>query len=171
MLDTDFLKTKFAAALPYGEYVATGKPDQQSAWGDIYAGAELHADQRKLVEGFTREMNILISSGVWCGDCVQQCPLIQRIAMYPHLGPMDFDAYMEMLPDTSNLSQLRELVDVFNSDCLDYEVTLVLRGEEVRRAQLSSNHTRLGWSSWLGEESPQDQSVTFKFRGWKHGRG
>lgn len=80
MLDTEFLKSKFAAGLPYGEYVATGKPDQQSAWGDIYAGAELHADQRKLVEGFTREMNILISSGVWCGDCVQQCPLIQRIA-------------------------------------------------------------------------------------------
>ena len=87
------------------------------------------------------------------------------------MGPMDFDAYMEMLPDTSNMGQLRELVDVFNSDCLDYEVTLVLRGEEVRRAQLSSDHTRLGWSSWLGEKSPQDQSVTFKFRGWKHGRG
>ena len=25
-------------------------------------------------------MKILIFSGIWCGDCVQQCPLIQRIA-------------------------------------------------------------------------------------------
>lgn len=80
MLDTEFLKAKFSAGLPYGEYVATGKPDQQSAWNDIYASTTLSDTQRKLVEGFTREMNVLISSGVWCGDCVQQCPLIQRIA-------------------------------------------------------------------------------------------
>jgi thiol-disulfide isomerase/thioredoxin len=25
-------------------------------------------------------MNLLIISGMWCGDCVQQCPLIARIA-------------------------------------------------------------------------------------------
>ena len=25
-------------------------------------------------------MNVLIVSGIWCGDCVQQCPLLQRIA-------------------------------------------------------------------------------------------
>ena len=25
-------------------------------------------------------MNLLIISGIWCGDCVQQCPLIARIA-------------------------------------------------------------------------------------------
>lgn len=87
------------------------------------------------------------------------------------MGPMDFEAYMGLLPDSNNMGQLRELVDVFNSDCLDYEVTLVLRGDETRRAQLSSDHTRLGWSSWLGENSPTDQTVTFKFRGWKHGRG
>ncbi len=80
MLDADFLRTKFEAALPYAEYVATGKPDQQSAWADIYAQAEPTADQRRLVAGFTRDMHVLVSSGVWCGDCVQQCPLIARIA-------------------------------------------------------------------------------------------
>ena len=87
------------------------------------------------------------------------------------MGPMDHAAYMGMLPDGDNMAQLRELVDLFNSDCLDYEVTLILRGDEVKRAQLSSNHTRLGWSSWLGEHSEQDRTVTFKFKGWKHGRG
>ncbi len=25
-------------------------------------------------------MNVLIISGIWCGDCVQQCPLIEQIA-------------------------------------------------------------------------------------------
>jgi predicted component of type VI protein secretion system len=69
------------------------------------------------------------------------------------------------------MAQLRELVDLFNNDCLDYEITITLRGEQVKRAQLSSDHTRLGWSSWLGDASPTDESVTFKFKGWKHGRG
>ena len=87
------------------------------------------------------------------------------------LGPMDFDTWLEYLPDGANIAQLRELTDLFNSDCLDYEVTMILRGETMKRAQLSSNHTRLGWSSWLGEKSPNDETVTFKFKGWKHGRG
>jgi type VI secretion system protein ImpH len=87
------------------------------------------------------------------------------------VGPLQFDAYMDFLPDSNNMAQLRELVDLFNNDCLDYEITITLRGEQVKRAQLSSDHTRLGWSSWLGDASPTDESVTFKFKGWKHGRG
>lgn len=99
MLDAAFLKTTFDAGLPYAEYVATGKPDQQAAWADIYAQAELTDDQRKLLNGFTREMHILVSSGVWCGDCVQQCPLIQRIAEANsddiHLRLVDRDEHAE----------------------------------------------------------------------------
>jgi len=25
-------------------------------------------------------MKVLILSGIWCGDCVQQCPLLVRLA-------------------------------------------------------------------------------------------
>lgn len=87
------------------------------------------------------------------------------------IGPMRLADYMAMTPDSDNMSQFRELVDMYNSDCLDYEVTLTLKGEEIPRAQLSSDHTRLGWSSWLGDGSGKDRKVTFKFKGWKHGRG
>jgi thiol-disulfide isomerase/thioredoxin len=33
-----------------------------------------------LVRGFVRKMKILVFSGTWCGDCIEQCPLLQRIA-------------------------------------------------------------------------------------------
>ncbi|MCB1131779.1 MAG: thioredoxin family protein [Verrucomicrobiae bacterium] len=79
-LNAEFLQSKFSAALPFGQYVATGSDTQQQAWNDIYEQASLTKDQRALVESFTREMKILVSSGVWCGDCVQQLPLLQRIA-------------------------------------------------------------------------------------------
>jgi len=80
MLDAAYLKEKFAAALPYDQYVETGKPDQQEAWTNIYSQADLTQQQRKLLGGFNRQMRILASSGIWCGDCVQQLPLLERIA-------------------------------------------------------------------------------------------
>jgi thiol-disulfide isomerase/thioredoxin len=80
MLKTDFITEKFNAGLSYDDYLATGKPEQQEAWTGIYNQVQLTADQRKLIAGFTREMHVIISSGIWCGDCVQQGPLLQRIA-------------------------------------------------------------------------------------------
>ncbi|MEC9378540.1 MAG: thioredoxin family protein, partial [Candidatus Latescibacterota bacterium] len=80
MLEAAFLEEKFKAALPYDKYVLTGKPEHQESWTRIYNQAALTEPQKKLLAGFTRDMKILISSGTWCGDCVQQCPLLQRIA-------------------------------------------------------------------------------------------
>lgn len=75
-----YLADKFAAALGYEEYVQTGTDEQRCRWNQVYDAARLNAAQADLVAGFTRQMNVLIVSGIWCGDCVQQCPLIARIA-------------------------------------------------------------------------------------------
>lgn len=80
MLTADILKSHFDAALPYADYVRTGTPDQQAKWGAIHQRAKLTPAQRELVGAFGRDMKVLVSSGLWCGDCVQQCPLIARIA-------------------------------------------------------------------------------------------
>jgi hypothetical protein len=75
-----FLAQKFAAALPYDRYVQTGTAEQQRRWQQVLDAARLTPAQTALVAGFVREMKLLVISGIWCGDCVQQCPLIQRIA-------------------------------------------------------------------------------------------
>ena len=75
-----FLAAKFEAALPYAGYVQTGTDEQQRRWRQVYDAARLTPAQAQLVAGFTRDMKVLILSGVWCGDCVQQCPLLQRAA-------------------------------------------------------------------------------------------
>jgi thiol-disulfide isomerase/thioredoxin len=79
-MNTSFLREKFAAALPYGPYVETGTDEQKRRWRQVYDAARLTADQTRLVGAFTRDMKVLVVSGIWCGDCVQQCPLIARIA-------------------------------------------------------------------------------------------
>ena len=99
-MDTAYLSEKFAAALPYDRYVLTGTDEQQRRWKQVYDAAALTESQRKLLAGFQRDMKVLIVSGIWCGDCVQQVPLLQRIVQHnPHrieLRIVDRDAHKDL---------------------------------------------------------------------------
>ncbi len=80
MINVSYLSAQFASGLPYDSYLHTGTVEQQRRWTQVLDAAHLTEVQKQLVAGFVREMKILIFSGIWCGDCVQQCPLIYRIA-------------------------------------------------------------------------------------------
>jgi len=80
MIDSTWISGKFASGLPFASYLQTGTEEQQRRWRQVYEAAHLTDDQRQLVGGFERSMKILVFSGIWCGDCVEQCPLIQRVA-------------------------------------------------------------------------------------------
>lgn len=79
MLDPRLLTGTFVSALPYPAYVATGTPEQRESWGKIESRVALTAGQLGTVRGFTRRVNVLVVSGIWCGDCVAQCPMLYRI--------------------------------------------------------------------------------------------
>jgi len=99
-LNAAYLSEKFDAAAPYDEYVKTGDEHQIESWTKIYDQATLTDAQRALIERFTREMHVVVVSGVWCGDCVQQLPLLARIAEANpekiHLRFVDRDAHMDL---------------------------------------------------------------------------
>lgn len=80
MLTTDFLSAKFSSAKPYSAYMATGSPPQQEKWREADGTVRLKDSQTALVAGFTRRLNVLVLSGIWCGDCSAQCPMLARIA-------------------------------------------------------------------------------------------
>ncbi len=71
---------QFSSALRYEQYLGGGTEEQRRRWTQVYDIAHLETAQLQLVSSFTREMRILVHSGIWCGDCVEQCPLLQRIA-------------------------------------------------------------------------------------------
>ncbi len=77
--DATYMKSVFDRALPYLDYVATGTDDQQQKWQAMHQAVSLTSDQTTLLASFVREMKILIISGVWCGDCVEQCPMLGHI--------------------------------------------------------------------------------------------
>jgi len=73
------LASSFEHGLDYEAYLATD-PARAEPWRRIGEQVGLTEAQRSLVGGFQREMKVLVISGIWCGDCAQQGPLIQAIA-------------------------------------------------------------------------------------------
>ena len=71
----------FAEGLSYRDFLAKhGTAEHQKRWQAVYDSVTLTAEQRELLSGFVREMHVLCIAGAWCGDCVNQCPILERIA-------------------------------------------------------------------------------------------
>ncbi|MDR7522670.1 MAG: thioredoxin family protein [Armatimonadota bacterium] len=69
------------AALPYAAFLeAHGQPQHRERWHRVYDQVILTGGQRSLLAGFVRKMHLLCVAGAWCGDCVVQGPILQRIA-------------------------------------------------------------------------------------------
>lgn len=75
------LFTKFEAALPLAEFLTKhGSDAHRARWKLAAEQTAVTAEQRKLLGGFTRKMNVLVLAGAWCGDCSSQCPIFERFA-------------------------------------------------------------------------------------------
>ena len=71
----------FAQALPYDAFLAHhATPDQRSRWEGVRGRVALTATQKQLLGSFKRRMPVLVLSGAWCGDCVNQCPIFAAFA-------------------------------------------------------------------------------------------
>ncbi|MDR7554560.1 MAG: thioredoxin family protein [Armatimonadota bacterium] len=67
--------------LPYAEFLAQyGEERHRERWQRVYDQVVLDDAQRALLAGFVRTMHLLCVAGAWCGDCVLQGPILQRIA-------------------------------------------------------------------------------------------
>ena len=111
--------------------------------------------------------NCRLGSDLTLGDRVLDRSGTFRIRISA-LGLPDF---LGFLPGGDRLAELRELVDLVNTDGLDYEIELRLRREEVPELRLSGETARLGWLTWLGGRTEDDPRVNFMMEGWLHGRG
>jgi hypothetical protein len=80
---SDFWRNYFENAMEYEEYLDSfreSNPKDVDRWIEAEKRIpELSDEQRKRLKGFNRELNVLIYSGVWCGDCVRQGPILKKI--------------------------------------------------------------------------------------------
>ncbi len=71
------------------------------------------------------------------------------------IGPLTLKEYERLLPGGAALTRLRAIVRSYVGDVLDWDVNLVLAGDQVPRASLGGS-TRLGHTSWIGSRPDPD---------------
>ena len=74
-------KSAFNMAQPYKKFLQShGNLEKQHRWQNVYDAVSLTSEQIAQLAGFRRKMHVLCMAGVWCGDCVNACPIFQRFA-------------------------------------------------------------------------------------------
>lgn len=71
------------------------------------------------------------------------------------IGPLSLQDYERLLPGGAALDRLRAIVRSYLGDFLDWDVNLVLAGDDVPRASLGGM-TRLGHTSWIRSRPDPD---------------
>jgi len=77
---SEMFEQAFKGGASWQAYLSSGSTTQQTRWQQYYKTITLSADHQKLIASFVRTMNIIVLSGIWCGDCMRQCPQLQKIS-------------------------------------------------------------------------------------------
>lgn len=97
----ELFHASFEGALPFESYVQTGTSDQTARWSNYRSLFSLTEAQRETISQYVRRLNILVLSGIWCGDCARQGPVLWRIAEASPLINLRFVESSEV-PELSN---------------------------------------------------------------------
>lgn len=159
------LKSHHDAGLSYTDYLATDPPKAE-AWNTVHASVALDDTQKQLVGSFTRTMRVLCVSGIWCGDCAQQGPLLQRIAEANEridLKWIDRDEYPGLAESLKINAGLRVPMVVFMAE--DYEPVSFFGDRSLTRYR-SIAARNLGGACPLPGATPPADELHATMRDW-----
>ncbi len=118
---SSFWRKAFESALEYESYLASSDPIKAQRWREMERILPpLSPIAAARLAGLTRQMNVLVSSGVWCGDCIRQVPMLRVIANAcggnVRLRIIDREASPELKDELRILGGARVPVAVFLSE-------------------------------------------------------
>ncbi len=157
----------FEAALPYQQFLDRhATPDQRGRWDAFHQRVSLTADQKKLLGGFVRRMPVLVLSGAWCGDCVNQCPIFDHFqAAAPVLDVrfLDRDARPDIAAHLKVCGGQRVPVAMFLSE--DF-APIVFYGDRTLSAYRAAAAAQLGESCSSGAVPPPADAIAAVVTDW-----
>jgi len=113
-------QSRFGTGLDYHDFLTKyGTAQHRERWQAVYDRVVLTPMQAALLRGFVRRMKVLCLAGAWCGDCVNQCPILQRFdetAETIDLRFLDRDACPDVQKELSLCGGNRVPVVVFLSE-------------------------------------------------------
>jgi hypothetical protein len=157
-LNAAFLKRQHDAGLDYDAYLASN-PEKAHRWREIEPKITLTTDQKRLIVGFVRPMRVLCVSGIWCGDCVAQGPMLQTIAQANpkciDLKWLERDAHLDLANALKINAGLRVPLVIFMAE--DFEPVSIMGDRTLTRYRALAAKN-LGASCPLpGAPIPQDE--------------
>lgn len=157
----------FNAALPYGEFLDRfATPEQRARWDAFHARVLLTPEQKALLGGFVRRMPVLVLSGAWCGDCVNQCPIFAHFAAASpavDVRFLDRDAHPDIAAHLKVCGGQRVPTAAFLSE--DWQLVLFY-GDRTLAAYRSSAASQLGSSCATGVVPPADELIAAVTSDW-----
>jgi thiol-disulfide isomerase/thioredoxin len=77
---SDFWRRHFEMASDYETWLSSSNPEMARRWVEASERVPaLTPDQVQRLEGYDREMNVLVYAGIWCGDCSRAGPMFRQI--------------------------------------------------------------------------------------------
>ncbi len=156
-LESTWLLPLHASGHTYDAYLAQD-PVRAPQWHEIHERVTLAEKHHELLQGFSREMKVFCLSGTWCGDCVQQGPMIEKIAQASpmiNLRWFDRDEFSELAEAVKINGGLRVPTVIFCAE--DYEPVMVYGDRSLTRYRAAAARN-LGPSCPLpGAPLPQDE--------------
>jgi thiol-disulfide isomerase/thioredoxin len=77
---SDFFRGFFEKAVNFDRYLVESDENHRLRWIEMDRQLKLSSELAKITRSFIRKMNVLVMSGIWCGDCSRQGPMLQAIA-------------------------------------------------------------------------------------------
>lgn len=167
-----FWRDAFAQALPYAEYLAAGPDNHRQRWRTMEGQVQLGAELRQRLGQFTRRMNLLCHSGIWCGDCVRQGPILQHLAAAANAAagaPVVDLRFAERVDDSALADELRILgaLRVPVTVCLSEDFFEVGRtGDRMLVTYRRKAQRELGAACDVGLVPPPEAEVAAEVEQW-----
>lgn len=166
-LHADELRAAHESALRYDDYLAA-HADRAEPWRAMERTIALTEPQRALIRSFTRRMPVLVISGIWCGDCSSQGPMLHAIARANPVIDLRF-AEREDVMDLAERVMINDGLRVPTVICMaeDYEFVSVFGDRTISRYRAIAAR-KLGAACPLpGAPVPQSE-VDATVQDWLH---
>jgi len=79
------------------------------------------------------------------------------------IGPIDFEHYLKFTPESKNAALLKDLLNLYINDGLEYDVKFVLRSKSMGTVTWNDRRLRLGLSLWLGRPEHEFVEVYYTY--------
>jgi len=79
------------------------------------------------------------------------------------IGPISFEEYLSFTPNSEKSEKLKELLDIYLNDGLEYDVKIIVNSETIKPIDWNDDRLRLGSSVWLGKPKNESNSIYYSY--------